>query len=73
MQIKITLQDRSNGQVRVIFEPSLASIIQSRIKWKDKEMSPAENYAFVMANAVKDASKKLDDYDPNRIITPGEF
>lgn len=73
MKITIRIQDMNNGSVRVVFEPSLEQMVRDRTRRKDPEMSPAEAYAFVMADAVKNASRNLDNYDPKRIIRPGEI
>ena len=70
MKIQITLEDKGNGQVRVVFRPALADMVQGAI---GSELSPAQQYAMVMASAVNEASKKLDKYDPKRIITPDEM
>lgn len=72
-KIQIILEDKGNGQVKVQFSPALADMVRKAFESKNKELSPAQQYAMVMANAVREASKKLDKYDPKRIITPGEF
>jgi len=70
MRIQITLEDKGNGQVKVVFNPSLADMVKRAM---GGELSPAQQYAVVMADAVHKASQKLDKYDPKRIITPGEL
>ena len=70
MKIQITLEDRPNGQVKVVFSPSLADMVRGAMGSKREGLSPAQSYAMVMANAVKEASKKLDNFDEKRIITP---
>lgn len=72
-RIRITLEDKGSGHVKVTFDPSLADMVRGAFNGKQNEFTPAQNYAMVMASAVKDASKKLDKYDPKRIITPGEL
>jgi len=63
MKITIVLEDTSNGHVRVAVDPSFESIVARRMTSKEP-FTPAANYAFLMANAVREASKKLDKYDP---------
>ena len=70
MKIQINLEDKGNGQVRVSYSPSLADMVR---KSMGSELSPAQQYAMVMADAVHKASQKLDKYDPKRIITPAQF
>ena len=70
MKITISLEDRPSGQVKVVIHPPLERIVKEKIRRKEG-FTPAENYAFVMANAVREASRKLDKYDPKRIIRPG--
>lgn len=72
MQIKVLIESKGSN-VRVVFDPPLESMVQARQKRGDKRMAPAEFYAFLMADAVREASKKMDGFDPNKIITPGEF
>ena len=68
MRIQIILEDKGSGHVKVTFSPSLADMVQRAI---GSELSPAQQYAMVMASAVKEASDKLSKYDPNRIVPEG--
>lgn len=70
-KIQIILEDKGSGSVKVTFNPALADMVRGAFGTKSKELSPAQQYAMVMASAVKEASKKLDKYDPSRIIKPG--
>jgi len=70
MKIQILLEDKGSGHVKVTFSPSLADMVRRAV---GSELSPAQQYAMVMADAVKKASENLDKYDPKRIITPGEI
>lgn len=70
MKIQIILEDKGSGHVKVVFTPSLADMVRGAI---GQELSPAQQYAMVMADAVKKASENLDKYDPKRIIMPGEL
>jgi hypothetical protein len=63
MKITIILEDTFSGHVKVHTEPSFESIVARRMTSK-QPFTPAENYAFLMANAVREASRKLDKYDP---------
>ena len=67
MRIQITLEDKGNG-VKVTFKPSLADMVRDSINSRSRELSPAQQYAMTMASAVKEASKKLDNYDPSKEI-----
>ena len=71
MKIQIILEDRPNGSVGVKFTPSLADIVNRARLSNSSGLTPAGNYACVMASAVHEASKKLDNYDPNKDETLG--
>ena len=52
MKISITLEDKGNGHVAVVFKPSLADMVKQAMNSKMEGMSPAQSYAMVMANVV---------------------
>jgi len=72
MKLTITLEDTGVSRVRVKVNPNLERIVADKIK-RNEPMTPAENYAMLMCHAVREASKKLDNLESKRIITPGEF
>ena len=72
MKIVCTIQETDSG-VAVVFDPSLEEIAAHRMTRKNKEMNAAEFYATAMSNTVREISQKLTNYQPNRIVKPGEF
>ena len=71
MKIQITLEDKGSGNVAIIFKPALADMVREAMG--KGGLSPAQQYAMVMADAVKEVSKHLDNYDPKRIVRPGDL
>jgi len=72
MKVQITLEDKGNG-VMVKYNPPLADMVRRAHLANKASLSPAENYAVVMADAVRKFSQHLDKYDPKKVITPGEL
>jgi hypothetical protein len=72
VKIQINLEDTSNGHVKIVVNPALADIMKDSMA-KKTTLSPAETYAFIMADAVKKASDNLKNYEPSKIIKPGDF
>jgi cytochrome c-type biogenesis protein CcmE len=65
MKVQITLEDKGSG-VQVKFDPPLADMVRRATLANKGGLSPAQNYAVVMADAVRQFSKHLDEYDPNK-------
>ena len=68
-KITITLEDRNDGRVKVVVNPSLEKIVKSHVKRKTF-FTPAEAYTLKAMQAVHEASKKLDKLDESPIIKP---
>ena len=70
MKIVCTINETDNG-VAVVFDPPLEEIAAHRLTRKNPEMTAAEFYASAMANTVREISRKITNYNPNKIIMPG--
>ena len=67
MKVVITLEDKGSG-VQVKFDPPLADMVRRAQLANKGGLSPAQNYAVVMADAVRKFSQHLDKYEPNKRI-----
>ena len=73
MKIQIIIEDKPNGTVSVRFTPPLADIVNRARLSNSSGLTPAGNYACVMASAVREASQKLDRYNPKNEKKLGEL